>query len=300
MNQGFNFRESYHSFLRNRSALQRLILINVVVFILLNLFTLVFWLFRQPYQYRDTELNLLAYWLSVPADLHTLLLRPWSVFTYMFVQVGLLHLLFNMIVLYFGGKLFLWMLNERKLVSTYILGGLCGALFYVVSYNLFPVFREDISGSVAIGASASVLSVLVAAATHSPNFELNLLFIGRVKLKYVALVLVIMDLLSITQGNPGGHLAHLGGASWGFIYIRFFLNRGWKGFSFPMPNTSFRRKKPFRGSYVNTKPVSDEDYNEMKNRKQEEIDRILEKISKYGYEGLSSKEKEILFKAGKK
>jgi membrane associated rhomboid family serine protease len=294
-----NRTQSFWNFFRQRSALSNLIVINTVIFLLINVFILVCWLFKfSPYA-SESSLSYPAYWLSVPADPHQIFLRPWGIFTYMFVQQDLFHLFFNMITLYFGGQIFLRLLNEKKLLSTYILGGFMGALFFVISFNIFPVFEGALPGAIAIGASASVLAILVAAAAYAPNFEVLLLFVGRVKLKYIAIVLILIDLLSISQDNPGGHIAHLGGAAWGFFYIRYLLNKGWKGFPSQQKSSGWFRRKPKKQKYSSTRTVSDEEYNARKNENQEKIDKILEKISKNGYEGLSKEEKEILFKAGK-
>ena len=300
MKNSFSPAEGIKSFFRQRSALSNLIVINALVFVLLNFIDLLFWLYNRHQSDVQNSSNPLVYWLSVPADSGELLLRPWGVFTYMFVHQEFLHILFNMITLYFGGQIFLRFLNEKKLVSTYILGGLTGALFFILSYNIFPVFKDALPSALAIGASASVLAVLVAAASYAPDFEVIFMFLGRVKLKYIALGFILLDLMSISKENPGGHLAHLGGASWGFIYIRFFLNKGWKGSSFGFPRNLNFKRKPFKKTYYNSRPITDEEFNAKKNEQQQQIDQILDKIAKHGYDGLSKTEKEILFKAGKK
>lgn len=290
----------YSSFFHNRSALRNLIMINIAVFILINLVDLLFWLFKVAPVSPYGSGSLLVHWLSVPADFNQLLVRPWGIFTYMFSHQDLFHILFNMITLYFGGQIFLSLLNEKKLVSTYLLGGLAGAVFFILSYNIFPVFRDSLPYALAIGASASVLAILIAAAAYAPDYTVYLIFIGKIKLKYIALILILIDLLSISKDNPGGHIAHLGGAAWGFLYIRVFLNHGWKGLSGINPFTLFKIKRKSHKKTYTKRPVTDEEYNTRKNENQEKIDRILEKISRNGYNGLTKEEKEILFKAGKK
>ncbi|MHC1707286.1 MAG: rhomboid family intramembrane serine protease [Bacteroidales bacterium] len=286
---------SFRGIFRQRSVITNLILINVAVFIGLNIIELFFWLFKMTPVMNDRPISFPVYWLSVPADLLQLMVKPWSLITYMFTHQDLFHILFNMITLYFGGKIFLSLLNEKKLISTYLIGGISGALFFILAYNIFPVFGDSVPFALAIGASASVLAILIAAATYAPDYYIFLMFIGRIKLKYIALALIIIDVLSISRSNPGGHIAHLGGAAWGFIYVRYLLNKGWKGnFSAFWP-----KKRTFRKKTVN-RNISDEEYNARKNENQKQIDQILDKISKFGYDGLTKEEKEILFKAGKK
>ncbi|HRY33831.1 MAG TPA: rhomboid family intramembrane serine protease [Bacteroidales bacterium] len=288
------------SVFRQGSVMMRLIIINAAVFLLIRIADLFLWLFQVQTGPVFTSISPLTFWLSVPASLPELAYRPWGIFTYMFTHEGFFHLLFNMITLYFGGQIFLQLLNSRKMLSTYILGGFTGAVFFILSYNVFPVFSDSVDQALAIGASASVLAVLIAAATYAPGLEVNLFLLGRVKLKYIALAFVLVDILSISRSNPGGHIAHLGGAAWGFLYIRFLLNKGWKQSGIFQFSTKKKRKKAFRGLYTNTRPMTDEEYNARKRDQQEIIDAILDKIAKHGYDGLSREEKEILFKAGKK
>jgi membrane associated rhomboid family serine protease len=293
---------SLRQFFQGRSASAVLIIINLAVFVLINLAELFLWLFQIPH---SGGIAFLAFWLSVPAYLPELMLRPWGLFTYMFTQEGFLHLLFNMYMLYFGGQLFKNFLNDRKLVSVYIGGGIAGALIFILAYNVFPVFANSLVNSLAIGASASVLAVLVAVATFAPNFEIQLLLIGRVKLKYVALAFVAIDLLTMREGNAGGHIAHIGGAIWGFLYITLFQQQR---YTFDLLTKPFRnlfrpdkpKKSNFKSTYHNPRPVSDEDFNARKVEEQKKTDEILDKISRYGYDRLSREEKEFLFRSGKK
>jgi hypothetical protein len=226
----------------------------------------------------------------------------------MFLQENFFHIIFNMIVLYFGGRIFLEYLNERKLLSTYILGGLFGAFFYIVAFNIFPVFSESVNYSVALGASASVLAILVAVATYVPEYSVVLVLFGKVKLKYLALVVVLIDVLSISRGNAGGHIAHLGGAFWGFAYI--YLMKNGKDFTLNLGSMNFKKffryfTKPKDSSKFDTtahngRPLSDDEYNYRRNNQQERIDKILDKISKSGYTSLTKEEKELLFKSSNK
>jgi membrane associated rhomboid family serine protease len=279
------------------SSLTRLIYINLGVFLVVQIIGVVFFLAGQS--------NILPDWLSVPSDISEILRKPWTPVTYMFLHTGFIHLLFNILGLYWFGKLFLYRLDSDKLLSVYLLGGLTGALFYVVSYNIFPVF-ESVNGLL-LGASASVFAILVAIAFYDPNNEIHLSFIGSFQLKYVALFYVLLSIVGISATNPGGNIAHLGGAAWGWFYI-FQLRKGSDmgtglvkfldkiasaiaGIFKPKNNLNIAFKQPPRDDY---------EYNRLKNLEQEEVNRILEKIGKAGYDSLSKSEKEILFRQGKK
>lgn len=293
-------------FYKGHSVLTRLIIINVAVFILVNIIGLFAYLANSAgsmFYHNPTTL-----WLAVPSNVDTLIHKPWTIFTYMFLHYDFFHILFNMVTLYFGGRVFVYFLKRNQLVATYILGGLIGATFYIVAFNVFPVFDSIASRSIALGASASVLAVLVAIATYSPNFSMNLIFIGPVKLKYIAIFFVVIDVISIDKGNPGGHIAHLGGAFWGFIYAtglkkgtdfaNIFISMGKAIKSFFYTERKSTMKVDYRKEQ---KPPSDDyEYNKRKAHNQEQVDEILDKISKSGYESLTKKEKEFLFKMGNK
>jgi hypothetical protein len=219
----------------------------------------------------------------------------------MFLQEDFFHILFNLIMLYFGGLLFIEYLGEKRLLWSYLAGGIVGALFFLVAFNVFPAFEPVKGISVALGASASVLAIIIAVATYVPDYTVQLLFIGRVKLKYLAIIFVVIDLLSIPSGNPGGHIAHLGGAFWGFLYALMLRNGtdlyrflNFSGFSMP------RRKSFTTENTENKRPYSDDEYNARKQKTQAKIDEILDKISKSGYSSLTKEEKELLFKTSKK
>ncbi len=294
--------ENFKNFLRQKNILSRLILLNLVIFLFVNLISLLLWLFKIDSGIQNQfGLSPIAYWLSVPSNPSLLIQKPWTIFTYMILHEDFFHIFFNMIILYLGGGIFMEYLSQKKLLSTYIWGGLFGGLLYVLAYNYFPVFQQEAKYSVALGASASVLAILVAIATYVPNYYVNLILIGRVKLKHIAIAFVIIDLLSIQGTNPGGHIAHIGGALYGFISITLFKKGIRFGNKINVPKFSFRRGP--RKVYSNPgykKPVSDDEYNRNKNIRQEEIDAILDKISKSGYSSLSEKEKEILFKNSNK
>lgn len=281
---------------KDGSVLTKIIYINLGVFILVNLLgSLAFLLASNP----PDIIN----WIAVPAYLPTLILKPWTLFSYMFVHQGFMHLLMNLIWLYFGGRIFQDLMGSQRLLSTYILGGLSGALLYIFSYNVLPVFSDVLPIARAMGASASVLAIIVAIATKVPNYSVHLIFIGPVKLKYIALFSVILDLISLNDGNAGGHIAHLGGAIFGFLYIRNMeKGRDWSVWFYKWVNTFKSIFKSTNKSKVKVVYRSNGSTKSSVQNKadQEIIDVILDKISKSGYDSLTLKEKDILFKASQK
>tara|TARA_B100001142_G_scaffold328951_1_gene390536 strand:+ start:154 stop:777 length:624 start_codon:yes stop_codon:yes gene_type:complete len=207
-----------------------------------------------------------------------------------------------MIWLHFVGKLFLEHLNPKQLLSTYILGGISGGLIFIISYNYIPIFQPFSTNASAVGASASVFAIMIAIATYRPNYNIQLPFLGYIRLKHIALFMIILDILSIPKSNAGGHIAHLGGALFGFIYVRK-LKQGTDYsvyFSILLEKISntFKQKSGLRKKYKRTK--SDHEFNSERVARQKEIDKVLEKIANSGYESLDKKEKETLFKSSKR
>lgn len=280
---------------KNGNMLNRLIFINLGVFVVIEILSVFFFLFNQPtFTFKE--------FLALPANLLTVASKPWTIVSYMFIHDGFIHLIFNILWLYFGGSIFLKYLSNKQIVSTYVLGGLMGGLFYILAYNYFPVFSQIRSNSMAIGASASVLAILVAIATYVPNYSVNLTLIGSLKLKHIALFTIILDLILIPKGNAGGHIAHLGGACYGFFFSQQ-LQKGKdisKRFDHFMDYIAsfFKQKSPLKTAYK--RPKTDDQWREQKSVQQKQINTILDKIAKSGYESLNKEEKEILFKASKK
>jgi len=275
------------------SALTRLIYINLVVFLVIRILNVFFFLSGTPFPFMD--------WLALPADFGLLASRPWTLITYMFLHFEFLHILFNLLWLYWMGQIFLGYFDQGKLVIIYLLGGIFGGLFYVAGYNSFPAFSQIVSDSRLLGASASVIAIVAALAVHAPNHTLHLMFIGPVKMKYIALISILMYVIGISSSNAGGNLAHLGGAFCGAIYVlqlRRGNNRNKKEIGlFSNLKKVFSPKPKVTLSY--RKPVDDIEYNRQKNQDQKRMNEILEKISKSGYDSLSKEEKEILFRMGK-
>jgi len=279
------------------NALTRLIYINIIVFLVFLVFAILSFLFDNP----DIESTLLDLF-AIPASLTTLLIRPWTLITYMFTHKDIWHILFNMLWLYWFGKIFLEYLDQRKLVAVYLIGGISGAIVYVASFNIFPAFTGMVSDSVAIGASASVMAIVIATASYVPDYSIILFLLGRIKIKYVALAIFILTSFMDFSVNSGGKLAHIGGAFFGFLFI-INLRKGrdlgkWFNRIIDLFVTLFKPRKRMKVSYK--KPATDYDYNKMKADHQARVNLILDKISKGGYDSLTKEEKEFLFSESQK
>ena len=292
--------DGIRKFFTGRTVLSRLIIANLAVFVGLGLVRLVFYLYNLDYYYdAGHHISRVSHWLAVPSGLLPLAERPWTVLTYMFLHEDFWHLFLNMLMLYFGGLIFTEYLGGRKLLLVYLLGGVSGAVFYIAAFNLFPVFEPVVAGSLALGASASVLAIIVAIATYVPDYTVHLFLFGKIKFKWVAVVFVVLDVLSIQKGNAGGHIAHLGGAFFGFVYI-LSLKKGLIVNQLGQPFGRLFRKKPKMKASYSRRPVTDDEYSYQKVTHQKRIDDILDKIKRSGYESLSKEEKEYLFRDSKK
>jgi membrane associated rhomboid family serine protease len=278
---------------RNGSSLTRLIYVNVAVFLVLTIASVFGFLLNNPLL-SDKILDL----LSVPASGRALILRPWTIITYMFVHKDIWHILFNMLWLYWFGTIFLEYLDQKKLVAVYLLGGICGAIVYILSFNIFPVYTGIVGESVAIGASASVMAIVIAVAAYVPDYTVHLLLLGRVKIKYMALAIFILTSVMDFSVNSGGKLAHIGGALLGYLYtlnLKQGRDLGKKlNSAVDFLATLFKPRKKLKVTHK--KPVTEYEYNKMKVEQQARINHILDKISKGGYDSLTKEEKETLFR----
>ena len=277
--------------------LNRLIYINLGVFVVVKLVDIVMILSGIQ------AANPVVEFLGAYAGWENLIRHPWGVVTYMFLHQGFLHILFNLLWLFWFGRIFLEYFTGRQLLDVYICGGIAGALLYVLAFNLFLVF--DATFAMAIGASAAVYAIVLAIAVYVPNYTIYLMFLGQVKIKWIAVFSLIADLAMLDGANAGGHIAHIGGALFGIFYI-VCLRKGtdiaaWVGRIIDFVTGLFRRKPKMKVSYKRTgggynRPESDYDYNARKHNEQKEIDAILDKIAKSGYNGLTDEEKRILFR----
>lgn len=294
-----NLVDEIKAIVKSGGILTKLIAINLAVFLAVNIIGVIFFLSASQWS-TGTVVRLFA----VPASLSALAVKPWTLFTYMFLHEGFLHILFNILWLYWFGIIFLRYFSQNQLLGLYIIGGLFGGIFYILSFNLFPVFKPYVESSVALGASASVIAIVIATALYIPNYSVNIIFLGPVKLKWIALVMILLDIIGITSSNSGGHLAHLGGAIMGWIFISAYKKRvdltkfvGWfKNIS----KFKLRRKKKSHLRVTYRRGETEYDYNARKRENQKQLDAILEKIKKSGYSNLTAEEKQILFDSSKK
>jgi membrane associated rhomboid family serine protease len=296
------FDEFKNAFNRYNNAHVQLIIINVVVFLVMAVIAV----FSTISQFPEVA-NWLHLQVAIPAPIGDYVLKPWTILTYAFVHDlgSIFHILFNMLFLYWFGKLFIEYLGSDKLISVYVLGALAGGVFYLLVYNFIPFFIERTPGLGMIGASAAVYAIVVATATLLPDYTFFLMFLGPVRIKYIAAFYIVLSFLGTIQSNAGGNIAHLGGALIGFIYIKQLQagsNWGsWITATLDWIKGLFKPRLKVKVSYRN------EDTSSFKNAKpkgssisQAEIDAILDKISDGGYESLTKEEKDKLFNASKK
>lgn len=244
-------------------------------------------------------------YVSLSTNPNDLLLKPWSIFSYAFCHSSILHILFNLIMLNFAGRLFLIFFNQKQLLSLYFVGSLFAGFVFLLSYMFFPALANV--NTELVGASASVMAILFATVTYSPLMNIRLLLFGNVKLWHIALILIVIDLFQLPRENTGGHLAHIGGAFFGYIYIRLLKNGtdicNWFTLIIDAFSSIFgsRKSKPFKKVHRTYKAPAEKRVSKIvtKDKVQQQIDEILDKISQSGYDSLSSEEKEFLFKAGK-
>ena len=288
---------NFKGFFKDADALNKLIIINGAVFLGLHLLESFLALFTLPEEYYGYVLH----HLMLPASIGKLIFQPWTLITYMFVHEEFMHILFNMLWLWVFGRIFIYYKGGKMLTTVYVLGGISGGILYILSFNIFPLFANAVHESYALGASAGILAIVIATATYTPNYSINIIFLGPVPLKYIAIFSVMSDAISIHSSNAGGHIAHLGGALFGYFYIKQ-MQKGndygkWFENILDALKSLFKPKPKMRVAHK--RPLTDEQFNTQRKARQEEIDRILDKIAKSGYESLSKEEKETLFKASK-
>ncbi|AIZ42080.1 MULTISPECIES: rhomboid family protein [Cellulophaga] len=272
---------------------EKLIVVNVALFIITRLVAVLF----------GTSVDALVHWFELPKDFGTFITQPWSIVTYAFFHGNLGHIFFNMIMLYFTGRIFMNLFGERKFINVYFLGAIFGGLLFMLSYNIFPALT-GLNNSL-IGASAAVMAVLIFVCTYTPNQEVRVIFFN-IKLWHLGVTFIVIDLVFIGgNSNIGGRLSHLGGAFIGYLYASQLtkgrdIGAGFSRMLDSIQNLFTKEKKAplktvYRKPSSNLKTVAASD----KEKHQRQIDIILDKISKSGYESLSKAEKDFLFKAGK-
>ena len=275
---------------KDNNALVKIILINVVVFVSASFIEIFLTLSGA-----GDAFKLFINKLMLPASFTTFITQPWSLISYFFLHLGFTHILWNMLFLYWFGKIIQDNIGNNAVISLYVLGGIIGGLSYMALFNIIPYYDNRISESLMLGASAGVFSIVAGSATLLPNYTFYLLFLGPVRIKYIALFYILLSFLDVTGSNAGGEIAHLGGAMIGYLFIRQLQNGVNMGEGVINIVNFFNKKK-------NKKP--EENYSPTEENKydisQDEIDKILDKISESGYSSLSKNEKEKLFNASKK
>ena len=280
--------------IRQLNVAEKIILINIICFVLPLFIRTLLFLFNIP---SDHFLGL----FELSSSFKDLIFKPWTVFTYGFLHSGFFHLFWNMYLLYFSSSLLLNLFGNDIFLKLYFLGILIGGLTFILSYNFFPVFQD--ANPYMVGASAGVMSIFIFISTYSPELEVRLILFN-IKLRYLGIAFVLLDVIQIPYGNSGGHIAHLGGAFYGFIYAQ----RLQKGIDIGLPFERFIIKTTklfYAKSKFNTVHKNEVKLKTKKNKipiekNQKKIDEILDKISQSGYESLSKEEKDFLFKVGKK
>lgn len=275
------------------NSAEKLILLNIICFIFPLFLKTLFFLFAIPY---GTFIS----FFELSSDWGTLLFRPWSILTYSFIHSGFFHLFWNMYLLYFSSRLFLNLFSIKIFLNVYFLGVVVGAFTFLLSYALFPAFQNTTPAM--IGASAGVMGIFVFISTYSPDQEVRIIFFN-IKLRYLAIGFILIDIIQIPYGNAGGHLAHLGGAVLGFLYAQRLQN----GIDIGLPFERFiakiidlfKKKPTLRTVHKKKLSKKTKSTTTTDTLHQKQIDAILDKISTSGYESLSQNEKDYLFQAGK-
>ncbi|WP_019989390.1 rhomboid family protein [Rudanella lutea] len=297
-------------FSKPNNTLAQLILVNVVVFLTLLILYLVFTVSESPAYYSKVVEQ-----LTIPASAAEFIRRPWTLITYFFTHEKPFHILFNMLGLYWFGRLVDEYLGARRLLGLYVLGGIAGGLLYLAMFNLVPYFVQRSGGVYMLGSSGAFFSVAVGAATLLPNYSFHLLFFGPVRIKYIVFFLIVLSLANSLGPNSGGELAHLGGAVMGFFFIKllqngtdlgrpiYWLMDGWQSLTRPKPavKVSYRQRSNANANASTYAAAGASPGNaSVSMPDQDEIDAILDKISRSGYESLSREEKQKLFRASQR
>ena len=285
---------------RSNNPITRLIIINAFVFLFISILHILLFLFGAGV---DNKLNFIKDAIALPLSMHAFIYKPWTLITYMFTHFEVMHILWNLITLYWFGQILSEYTSPKKIIPLYLMGGIAGGLITILLFTFLPHF-QNYSDSNMVGASAGITAIIIAAATLVPNYRINMLFIGSVKLLYIALFVIFIDMLNVaSHNNVGGNIAHLGGAIMGYVFIiQYKRGRDWTLWIirfFNFINGFFNNNQKSKMKVAYKKSVSDEAYSINKKIEQQQIDAILDKISKSGYESLSKSEKGILFNASK-
>ncbi len=282
--------------IKKSDTVEKLIYVNIALFIVTHLIQTIGYFFKWP-------LNTVTDFLVLSQSPEVLLQKPWSIITYAFLHQGIFHLIFNLLLLYYFGRMFTTYFPPRRLLTLYFLGAISGGVVYMLSYQFLPVFSE-VKSSFLIGSSASVMAIVIAITTHIPSMGVRLFMLGTIKLWQIAAVFILLDLVRMPMGNAGGHLAHLGGAVMGYLYISQLakgldLGFWWDKLADAIARLfSSKNNKPLRTVHRSSSKSKPNTVTTHKSMQQKKIDDILDKISKSGYDSLSREEKDFLFNSG--
>lgn len=272
------------------NGLIKIILINIIIFVSISILEVFITLSGGGSLFRVVINKLM-----LPASFTTFILQPWSLISYFFLHLSFGHILWNMLFLYWFGKIIHDNIGNNAVISLYILGGIIGGLSYMALFNIIPFYGDRVSESLMLGASAGVFSIVAGSATLLPNYTFYLLFLGPVRIKYIALFYILLSFFDVTGSNAGGEIAHIGGALIGYLFIKQLQNGINMGDGVIKIINLFNRKNSSKKEKEFT--INKETSFDIS---QDEIDKILDKISESGYSSLSKKEKEKLFNASKK
>ena len=293
--------EFKNAFNRPNHAHVQLIIINVVVFLAVG----VIFVFSRILSF-ESVFAVIHNQFSIPPKFSDFIMRPWTIISYAFMHdlYSIFHILFNMLALYWFGRLFIEYLGSDKLIALYILGALAAGICYLLVFNTVPYFKNQADFPGMVGASGAIYAVMVAAATLMPNYTFILFFFGPVKIKYIVGFYIAVSFLGSVGANAGGNIAHLGGALMGFVYIKQLqIGVNWGGWITAVTDWSkdlFNPRPKVKVSYRKNEATNGKKNANLSGISQREIDDILDKISDGGYESLTKEEKEKLFKASKK
>ncbi|GAB3576901.1 rhomboid family intramembrane serine protease [Spirosoma luteolum] len=299
-----DFRSEFN---KPNNTLVQIILVNTVVFLLLLLAKVGFTMAQNEGAY-----YLIRQQIMIPGSLDAFLHKPWTLFTYFFAHDDIFHILYNMLFLYWFGRLIDEYLGNRRLVGLYVMGGLAGGLLYLLIYNTVPYFQTQAGTALMLGASGAAYAVAVGAATLLPNYTFHLLFFGAVRIKYIVFFFIILSFAQTAGANAGGHLAHLGGALLGFGYVKllqngtdigrpvYWLMQGWNNLVRPKPPVRVSYRQRSSASAPASSYASSGSGSSITAPDQDEVDTILDKISRSGYESLTREEKQKLFRASQR
>jgi membrane associated rhomboid family serine protease len=289
------------------NALITLISINLILYVILA-FINAFYHMKSEGQLEAQQNfnNAVLHWFTLPADVHKLGSKPWTIITHMFSHIRIMHIIGNMIWLWFFGYILHDLTGNRKIFPVYIYGGLAGGLAFILAVNFLPALKVNLPVAEALGASASVMAIATAVTTLAPGYRIFPMLNGGIPIWILTVIYLIIDLATISVDNPGGHIAHLAGGLTGFLFIYSYRRGvdwgGWMNNAFDWVNDLFNPDRPKKGKTIKKElfyKSASHPYHKTPNVTSKRVDEILDKINQQGYDSLTDEEKELLKKASK-